>query len=153
MLFRSAHNGFNFAQGFDPRKKFSEYLEFLAAQERGECLPEGYVPMSVFCAFVGDEIVGRLSIRHALNDFLFNIGGHIGYAVVPEFRRKGYATAMLRSSLSYARELGIEKALVTCDDTNVGSFKTIAKCGGEFENLSSAGEGKVPKRRYWIATV
>lgn len=141
---------FIFALGFEPGMTFAEYLEVSARFERGENLPSGYVPASFFGGFVGDELVGRLSLRHQLNDFLFRIGGYIGYGVIPAHRRKGYATAMLAQALPIALELGISKVLVTCDDDNIGSIKTIEACGGVLENKVESAPGEILKRRYWI---
>jgi predicted acetyltransferase len=100
---------------------FSRYLEVLAEQERGENLPPKHVPSTFLFAFVATRIIGRVSIHHSLNEFLERVGGHIGYVVVPEFRRQGYATTILRLSLQIAREkLGIRRVLLTCDDNNIG---------------------------------
>lgn len=130
---------------------FGRYLEVLAEQARGENVPEGFVPSTFLFAFVGTRIVGRVSIRHTLNAFLERVGGHIGYVVVPEFRRRGYATEILRQSLRIAHgQLGISRVLVTCDDDNVGSYKTIEKNGGVLENILSEPDLMKPKRRYWI---
>ena len=68
---------------------FGRYLEMLAEQARGEHLPPGHVASTFLFAFAGTRIVGRVSIRHALNPYLERVGGHIGYVVVPEFRRQG----------------------------------------------------------------
>ena len=111
------------------------------------------VPATFLFAFAGTGIVGRVAIRHALTPYLERFGGHIGYVVVPEYRRQGYATAMLRQSLRIAREkLGLKRVLVTCDDDNLGSIKTIEKNGGVLENIVSGPEADKPKRRYWIST-
>jgi predicted acetyltransferase len=104
-------------------------------------------------AFNGRRIVGRASIRHTLNDVLLRIGGHIGYVVVPEFRRQGHATAILRLALQLAHDrLGLDQVLVTCDDDNIGSIKTIERNGGMLENIVSGADLDKPKRRYWIDT-
>ena len=130
---------------------FSRYLEVLAEQERGANLPPNHVPSTFLFAFVTTRIVGRVSIRHSLNAFLERVGGHIGYVVVPEFRRRGYATTILRLAIQIAREkLGIGRILVTCDDDNIGSIRTIEKNGGILENVLSAPDLDKPKRRYWI---
>jgi predicted acetyltransferase len=130
---------------------FSRYLEVLAEQERGLNLAPNHVPSTFLFAFLGTRIVGRVSIRHSLNEFLERVGGHIGYAVVPEFRRRGYATEILRLSVQIAREkFGLGRILVTRDDDNSGSIRTIEKNGGILENIISGPDLDKPKRRYWI---
>jgi predicted acetyltransferase len=129
------------------------YLEVLAEQERGENLPANHVPSTFLFAFAGPSIVGRVAIRHSLNAFLERFGGHIGYVVVPAYRRQGYATAILRQALQIAHQkLGLRRVLVTCDDDNVGSIKAIEKNGGVLESVVTGRDGHTPQRRYWIAT-
>jgi predicted acetyltransferase len=144
----------NFLHYYEEGMSFRRYLEVLAELERGENLPANHVPSTFLFAFAGTSIVGRVSIRHALTPYLERFGGHIGYVVVPEYRRRGYATAILRQSLQVAREkLGLTRVLVTCDDDNVGSIRTIEKNGGVFEDVATPPDGDKPKRRYWIPTV
>jgi len=141
----------NFLHYYEDEMPFARYLGVLEQRARGEHLPPGHVPSMFLFAFDGQQIVGRTSIRHALNDFLLRLGGHIGYVVVPEFRRRGYATAILRQSIEIAnRDLGIDRILVTCDDDNMGSIRTIEKNGGELENVVTGLDLVKPKRRYWI---
>jgi predicted acetyltransferase len=113
---------------------------------------EGKVNSSFLFAVDEDQIIGRASIRHSLNDWLLNYGGHIGYAVRPGFRQKGYATEILKQSLEYCRQLGLDRALVTCNDNNEASARTIEKCGGVLENkiLEKIETGERLVRRYWI---
>jgi predicted acetyltransferase len=88
-----------------------------------------------------------------LNDLLLRIGGHIGYVVVPEFRRQGHATAILHLALQFAHDrLGLNQVLLTCDDDNIGSVKTIENNGGVLEDVISGPDLDKPKRRYWIDT-
>jgi RimJ/RimL family protein N-acetyltransferase len=83
--------------------------------------------------------------------YLELLAEHIGYVVVPEFRRRGYATEILRQSLHIAREkCGARRILVTCDDDNIGSIRTIEKNGGILENVVHGPDLDKPKRRYWI---
>jgi predicted acetyltransferase len=141
----------NFLHYYEEGMPISRYLEVLAEQARGENLPPNHVPSTFLFAFDGSRIVGRVSIRHELNEFLLRVGGHIGYVVVPEFRQQGYATAILHRSLQIAHdELGIGRVLVTCDDDNMGSIRTIEKNGGVLENVITGPELLKPKRRYWI---
>jgi predicted acetyltransferase len=143
----------SFLHYYEEGMAFGRYLEVLAEQEHGINLPSPrHVPSTFLFAFVGNRIVGRASIRHALTPFLERVGGHIGYVVVPEFRRLGFATEILRQSLLIAREkCGVDRILVTCDDDNVGSIKTIEKNGGVLENTVMGPDLDKPKRRYWIA--
>lgn len=142
-------DGFQFLPG-GAGQSWADFLRRTELHEQGIDLPTGIVPDSFLVGVVRDHIVGRVSIRHELNDHLRRIGGHIGYAVRPAFRRRGYATEMLRQSLPLAAELGIEAALVTCDDNNLGSIKVIEACGGVLEDVVAT--DTVPKRRYWIRT-
>lgn len=129
---------------------WSIYLGRLDAARKGIDLPVGFVASTFLVADVDNEIVGRTSIRHELNEFLAREGGHIGYCVLAEHRRRGYATEILRQSLAIARAVGVERVLLTCDDDNVGSATVIESCGGVLESLTEAGETGRPMRRYWI---
>lgn len=50
------------------------------------------------------------------------------------------------------RQMKMEKLLITCCDDNVGSARTIEKCGGVFEKLITIEENgtNILKRQYWI---
>jgi predicted acetyltransferase len=140
---------FTFGLGYSDGMSWSKYLDELELHRRGVDLPSGLVPATFLVADVTGQIVGRTSIRHDLNEFLVREGGHIGYGVVAEHRRRGYATEILRQSLIIARALGIDRVLVTCDEDNVGSATVIERCGGVLESLVDSDTG-IAKRRYWI---
>lgn len=124
---------------------FAEYVAALRFEER-EALRTDWVPCSTLWYIEGNEYLGRLAIRHRLTENLLESGGHIGYDVRPTARRRGHATAMLREALPFARSLGIDEVLVTCDDDNVGSRRVIENNGGRFEDQRGR------KLRYWIST-
>ena len=57
----------------------------------------------------------------------------------------------LKNALEFAHDkLGHDRVLVTCDDDNIGSIKTIENNGGVLENVVSGSDLDKPKRRYWI---
>ncbi|MPQ32223.1 GNAT family N-acetyltransferase [Clostridium estertheticum] len=134
------------------RKSMVNYEDLINCwknQKTNKAYEDGFVPSTLY--FLIDEnmkIYGALHIRHELNDFLLNYGGHIGYGIRPSERKKGYATKMLSLSLSLVKQLGIKKALVTCDKINIASAKTILNNGGVLEN-EVIEEGEVTQR-YWI---
>jgi predicted acetyltransferase len=126
---------------------FDRYTSQLRAQALPETpRPDGYVPCTTLWWVDGDHYIARIAIRHELNEFLLNVGGHVGYDVRPSSRRRGHATAMLRAALPVAHQLGIEQALITCDWDNAGSRKTIEANGGIFEDRRGV------KLRYWVPT-
>ena len=129
---------------------FADYLEKLRKNKLGEDLKSDWVPNSMFYGFVDGEIVGRMSIRHRLNDFLLQRGGHMGYAVAPRFRRRGYALEMVHQVLPICRGLGITRMLVTCTDENDASWRIIERIGGVLENKVWDECHKELVRRYWV---
>src|SRR3989339_427733 len=118
-----------------PGVSFAELLTILENTKNGINLPINYVPGTMLYGFTDNQtIVGRVSIRHKLTDFLLKRGGHIGYSVAPRFRQKGYASEMMAQSILYCKKIGIEKLLITCASDNIPSWRIIEKNGGILEN-------------------
>src|SRR3989338_7171193 len=97
-----------------------------------------------------DEVIGRVQIRHVLNDYLLNYGGHIGYYIKPSKRRMGYGRKILKLSLIEAKKIGLKKVLLTCDEGNIGSQKIIESYGGVLKNIIKQTSDKPLTRRYWV---
>ena len=51
-------------------KNYTEWLHSVRDLEKGQDLPQGYVPASTYLGMVEGELVGIISIRHTLNDLL-----------------------------------------------------------------------------------
>lgn len=130
-------------------------MDILAKDEKfrnGVDIPEYLVPSTTYWLMRVEDgrMLGAVNIRHRLNKYLLEVGGHIGYGVRPSERRKGYATRMLAMALEECNALGILRALVTCDVDNIASARTIVRNGGVFEDERGEKEERV--RRYWIDT-
>ena len=77
-----------------------------------------------------NKIIGMINIRLALNDFLRNEGGHIGYCIRPTERKQHYATNMLNEALAYCKIIGLNNIIVSCDKSNIASANVIKNCCG-----------------------
>lgn len=140
--------------GMSRLNECSSYEVWIKEKKDEECgvnLPDGYVPASTFLCVrkIDNKVVGICNIRHQLNDFLLNYAGHIGQSIRPEERGKGYGARQLLLALDKCDELGMQNVLITCDETNIASAKTIEKCMGEYENTVQNGDSLT--RRYWIS--
>ena len=127
-------------------RDFDYYLDHLeVTQEKDGIVPD----TTMFCLDVERDIfVGAVNIRHYLTKEMLIDAGHIGDGIRPSERRKGYATAMIGLALKEAKKLGINRVLMVCDKTNIGSAKSIINNGGVLENEIEV-DGVV-EQRYWI---
>jgi predicted acetyltransferase len=122
--------------------------------ENLETCPNGHVPSTIKLAVRknDDKLVGIIDLRHHIDHPILSVwGGHIGFSVLHDERRKGYAKEMLRQMLEISKQKGLEKVLVTCDEINIASKKTILSNGGVFEK--SVFVDYIKKERYWISTI
>jgi len=129
---------------------FDQFVQQLLAMENPDSVPPGFVPQTMFWLVDRAGYIGRLSIRHELNEWLRTIGGHIGYDIRPSRRREGMGRRQLELGLVEARKLGLVRVLLTCDADNVGSRKIIEGNGGVLEDEvidPATGETKL---RFWI---
>jgi predicted acetyltransferase len=136
-----------FADTWQTPAGFASFVDFLVKAGLEETpRADDWVPQTTFWYVEDDRYLGSIRVRHRLTPYLLEEGGHIGYDVRPTARLRGYATAMLAAALEFARSLGLDQVLITCDEDNVGSRRVIEANGGIYED-SRAG-----KRRYWVAT-
>ncbi|MBE5784877.1 MAG: GNAT family N-acetyltransferase [Clostridiales bacterium] len=129
-----------------------EYIKICAKLEHRETTPAHYVPATqfIYVRAADRKILGFIQVRHYLNDHLLHFGGHIGYSVRPGERRRGYAKAMLKAALPFCRDMGLKKVLITCDENNIASEKTILANGGKYESTVYEPDEKINLKRFWI---
>lgn len=129
---------------------YAAYYDLLCRMKNGGYPTPDIVPMDSYFIESEGQILGELHLRHSLSPALEELGGHIGYRVRPSARNRGVATAALRLALHRAHSLGLEQALITCDDANLASARVIEKCGG-VRTDNSIVQGRA-QRRYWVPT-
>ncbi len=131
-------NGFTNPASIDELEDVSAFAGFLERrhnESEGVNLAEGRVSASIFWVDMEGEIVGVVSIRHELNDFLRNVGGgHIGIGGIPKkYRGQGIGSEALRQTVDLLRNMGVDDVLITAHKSNLASRRMIEKCGGVLE--------------------
>lgn len=128
----ASENGFvNTAHGL----AFPDFWKWLKRQDemsRGQGLEPWMVPQTTYWLYVNDRPVGYGKVRHHLTEDLRNGAGHIGYAVAPLERNKGYGKTLLRLLLHRAKGLGIEVALLSVEKDNLPSLQVVEENHGVF---------------------
>lgn len=129
---------------------YDTFLENLEKNKDQELIGPEYSPQTTYGVFDDEKLVGGFNIRHILKGDLINYGGNIGFLIRPSERKKGYGVNMLSLALEKAREIGLEKVLISCRDNNIGSAKIIEKNGGIYKNNYYDEKLKKMYKRYWI---
>ena len=140
----------NGSAGLDRLSSIEIWFEELKKRSCEDTVPKGLVPSSTYLGVREKDnyIVGMIDIRHYLNEYLTQVGGHIGYGVRKTERNKGYAKQMLKLALEKCKELKIKKVLITCDEDNIASEKVILSANAKLEDIRNVdGENKT---RFWI---
>ena len=140
----------NGSAGLDRFSSIEIWFEELKKRSCEDTVPKGLVPSSTYLAVREKDnyIVGMIDIRHYLNEYLTQVGGHIGYGVRKTERNKGYAKQMLKLALEKCKELKIKRVLITCDEDNIASEKVILSANAKLEDIRNIdGENK---KRFWI---
>ncbi len=133
-----------------PKTNFNVYVDKLLQYEFEA--PPFFVRGITYWAVQGEEIVGRVGFRLELNETLKKLGGHIGYITAPKFRGQGIATQMLAMTLNTKEAKEIGKLLLTCNEDNLASEKTIIKNGGVYLDTIKLEDGSL-KKRFWITVL
>ncbi|WP_028856005.1 GNAT family N-acetyltransferase [Psychrilyobacter atlanticus] len=125
-------------------EEFPKYLEDKYNEDLGINLKNGRVPQTNYWLYVDEIPCGLIVLRRRISEPLVKRGGHIGYYIKKDYRKKGYGQKMLGLCLDLLREEGMDKVLITCDIDNKGSQKIIEGNRGILENIIDG------SKRYWI---
>lgn len=125
-------------------EEFPKYLEDRYNGDLGINLKKGRIPQTTYWLYVDGVPCGIIRVRRGINQFILKRGGHIGYYIKKDNRRKGYGKKMLSLCLDLLREEGMNKVLITCNINNTGYQKVIEDNRGILENIVDE------TKRYWI---
>jgi predicted acetyltransferase len=137
----SSENGADLAWLERAAADFDGFVDRLATPAR-----RWGVPVTQLWYVDGWNYLGTVVIRRELTSELARVGGHIGYHVVPSYRRRGHAGRMLADALVFCAHFGLRQVLLTCDPSNMASRKVIEANGGQPDGVA---DGEL---RYWIRT-
>ena len=88
------------------------------------------LPFYYYDICVNSIVVGKISIRIG-NNYHSYYNGNIGYEIDKEYRGNNYAYKACKLVLQVAKAHGMGELVLTCDESNIASYKTIEKLGAE----------------------
>lgn len=88
------------------------------------------LPFYYYDIIVGNNIVGKISIRIG-NNYHSYYNGHIGYEIDKEYRGNNYSYKACKLVLQVAKAHDMGELILTCDESNIASYKIIEKLGAE----------------------
>lgn len=143
----STINGSNSLNLFLKESTYEKWLEKNEETENKDYAKlVGLVPSATYFTIrkSDNKIVGMVNIRYNLNEYLRKIAGHIGYSIRPSERGKGLAKIQLYLALKEAIKVNLNKVMISCEQNNIASEKTILALGGILERI----EYDEPRDRY-----
>lgn len=149
-FFDHGENHINGSCGIAHYNNYNEWLDIVLSIEK-EKLSRDHVHASTFFSVrtSDQKIVGSIQLRHFLTEDLEKYGGHIGYAIRPTERKKGYGRRQLQLVLDVAKEMKIPKVMISCDKDNVASSLTARSCGGILTSETTYKENEL--QIYWVS--
>ena len=112
------------------------------------------LPSCVFWIWDG-EFCGAINLRFVPGSETLppHVSGHVGYAIVPWKRNRGYARQALRQLLPVAHGLGLPRVLITCDEDNTPSRRVIEQNGGVAAEVAPHPDHSgTRKLSFWVST-
>ena len=97
-----------------------------------------------------NKIIGTINVRWNLTEEMKRFGGNIGYGIRPTERRKGYNKINLYLGMIEAVKVGLDKVMLSCDVSNIGSDKTLKALGGKLERTEIDPSNGILTNVYWF---
>ncbi len=97
------------------------------------------LPFYYYDIFLNDRFIGKISIRIG-NNFNSYYNGNIGYEIEEKFRGNNFSFKACKLVLQVARAHAMDEIILTCDEDNIASYKTIEKLGSELIEITKPPE-------------
>lgn len=124
---------------------YKEWLKKKVQESEQVGLRDGWkVPSTTYWLLEDGRPVGCGKVRHFMTDKLLEEGGNVGYAIVPSERGRGLGRQLLAMLLEECRGMGIEKVLLTIQNTNEPSVRVALANGAKLEKKNDI------RGYYWI---
>ena len=146
--FDFGETGINGSCGLARYDNFDEWLELVLSIEKDKLRNNVHASTFFSIRKTYNKIIVSVQLRHFLTPELEKHGGHIGYGIRPSERKKGYVKQQLLLVLDVARNMKIPKVMISINEDNIPSIKTVLSCGGVLacENIYKGQEQQI----YWI---
>ena len=118
---------------------YDEYKKWLIHSDNianGIGLEDWMVSQNTYWLYIGGKPVGMGKLRHRLTEKLKEEGGHIGYAIAPSYRSRGYGKLLLKSLIYEAKKMDIDRLLITIQNYNTASVQVALSNGGTIERVN-----------------
>lgn len=123
-------SGFEFFTNFDTISD-GEITLSISQKYQGD---DELLPFYYYDIFVDDTAIGKISVRIG-NNYHSYYNGNIGYEIDKEYRGNNYAYKACKRVLQVAKAHGMNELILTCDESNIASYKTIEKLGAELVEI------------------
>jgi predicted acetyltransferase len=130
--------------------QFPAYVQRLHDLAAGKNLKDGYIPSKEFWIVDAEGYAGRIILGLSFYPSPERVGHHVGYAVRPSKRRRGYATQALRCLLGEALKRNIYRLMPSCGVDNIASRMVIERNGGVLLPGEPDGSGDDRELRFLI---
>lgn len=115
---------FEFFTNFDTMSD-DEIVLRISQKHQGD---DELLPFYYYDIFIDDTAVGKISVRIG-NNYHSYYNGNIGYEIDKEYRGNNYAYKACKLVLQVAKAHSMNDLILTCDESNISSYKTIEKLG------------------------
>lgn len=98
------------------------------------------LPYNTYLLMDGEKALGVVTLRHKLDTFLQEFGGHLGYSIRPDERQRGLEQQVVALAKQTARnDLAIKSLIITIGAENQPMQEAVENNGGKLASQNERG--------------